>query len=248
MTLTSNLSLKGSIFSKRNPRIIAWGGLEQMHISWFLWCSCTGEKLRELHWALVSCRTSAFHPLSHELIKSWWDGVAGAAFEMLFSHAQDWQQQLMTVSVLSHAQGVLPPGATVISPGQLLRVQGDELAAAALLSSWTLSGSWGKHGATWKYPISVGCQLEHYEQRLISPHKHRQNKAILPSVENSRTIILLFPNKEISQRILVLANFCHTLLVNCFCLLIKFVCQDLPRELYLRALLLTANVCGTFFS
>lgn len=44
-----------------------------------------------------------------------------------------------------------------------LHVQGDVLAAEALLSSWTLSGSWGKAGATWKYPMSVGCQLDHCE-------------------------------------------------------------------------------------
>lgn len=105
-----------------NPRIIAWCVSEQMHISSFLWWGCTGEKLRGLNWGFVSCYTSAFQPLSHELVKSWWDVLAGAAFEMLFSHAQDLQKQLMTVSVLSHVQGVLPPfppGAGVIAPGQL---------------------------------------------------------------------------------------------------------------------------------
>lgn len=33
-----------------------------------------------------------------------------------------------------------------------------------------------------------------------------------------------------------LANFCRTLQFNCFLLLIKFICQDFLRELYLKAL------------
>lgn len=141
-----------------------------LFISLFLWCSHTGEERRGLNWGFVSCCTPARQPLSHELVKSWWDVVAGAAFEIPFSHAQDWQRQLMAVSVLSHVHGS-PAALSRRSRGNsswpapllALHVRGDVLAAEASLSSWTLSGSWGKAGATWKYPVSVGCQLDHYE-------------------------------------------------------------------------------------
>lgn len=192
-----------------NPKIIAWCGWEQMCISWFLRCSCTGEKLRGLNCGFVSCYTSAFQPLSHELVKSWWDVVAGAAFEMLFSHAQDWQKQLMTVSALSHVRVSCPPFPQ--EPGWLLLASSIPGAACAR----GCVGCWGitflldivrRLGEGWGHmEISHICGLPAgplWIEADIAPQAQKK-EAVLPSVENSRVIILLFPNKEISQRILV---------------------------------------------
>lgn len=58
-------------FPKWKPGVIAQCGSEQMHISWFLWGSHTGEKRTGLSWGFVSCCTTICQSMSQELAKSW---------------------------------------------------------------------------------------------------------------------------------------------------------------------------------
>lgn len=100
------------------PRIIAWCGSEQMHISWFLWCSHTGEKLRGLNWEFVSW------PVSHWVMS--WSKVMGCGGWSCFWDALFPCSGLTKAANDCHCaepcvrcSAPLPPGARAITPSQL---------------------------------------------------------------------------------------------------------------------------------
>lgn len=184
-----------------------------MHISWFLWGSHAGEKWTGLNQDFVSCYTSVCQPVSHELVKSWGDVVAGAGFETAFSNAEDWQKRLMIVSVHEHARGcpspLFTPGTGAISSGHLLTWHCTCRRTHRLWKHhfppehcWALLGE-GRGHMEISHDLWAASWTTVNRSGLILPHEHRQKEAILPSEENSRTLILLFPNKEILGRILV---------------------------------------------
>lgn len=114
------------------------------------------------------------------------DVVAGAAFETPFSHAQDRQRQLIIVLNHEHAHGcpapLFPPGTEAIAPGQLRAWRRTCRSFCCqstifLLNIVRIFG--GMQGARGNIPWSVGCQLDHCEERLILPHEHRQKESVL---------------------------------------------------------------------
>lgn len=139
-----------------------------------------------------------------------------------------------------------PPEAGAIAPGQLhawcCMCRGMRWLPKHHFSPEHHQALWGKAGGTWKYPMICGLPtgpLWTEADIALWAQTERGHPSFCGKQQNdnSRFLIRRF-YKEFR-----LAHFCRTLLFNCFRPLIKFICQDLLRVLYLRALLLTANTC-----
>lgn len=132
--------------------------------------------------------------------------VAGAAFGIPFSQAQDQQKPPMVVS--SVHRGLPHPSHWDSGAGQPC-ARGHMHRRARWLPNcfhpeMPVRPFRGRQGPPRNIPQAAGYQLDHWEQSLYCPMStHTQKKAILPSVENRIMIILLFPNKEILEQVWV---------------------------------------------